>query len=305
VACRREPLEFGILAERIVGFWIDNMKPCISQATTLKTPFEADPPIYSRNGWTDVEIWLTKLETFLRDHSLAEARRTLESDGIRPVAAASQGGLLLSRGAERESHWKHFANRLSILAELEVPVLVVTPDFVAHPNAGDYLHAAAALGEASELAATFGVRLALEFQKTSPFCACLETAIALIEQSGATSAGLCLDLFHFFTGPSKTEDLAQLSPQVLAWVQVSDLIGTPREVAADSDRILPGEGDFPLGPIIERLGQIGYDGHVSLEVLNPHLWQVDPDRLANLGRQALLRVLGPWDSEPAESKGGS
>jgi 2-keto-myo-inositol isomerase len=280
------------------------MKPCISQATTLKNPFEADPAIFSRNGWTDVEIWLTKLETFLQDHTLTQARTTLESEGIRPVAAASQGGLLLSRGDGRESHWRHFANRLAILAELAVPILIVTPDFVAQPNHQDYVRAAASLGEASELAATFGVRLALEFQKTSPFCACLETALALIEQSGTSSAGICLDVFHFFTGPSKTEDLAQLTAQSLAWVHVSDLIGTPREVASDSDRILPGEGDFPLGPLIERLGQIGYDGYVSLEVLNPHLWQVDPDRLADLGRQALLRLPVPWETKAAESKGG-
>jgi 2-keto-myo-inositol isomerase len=281
------------------------MKPCISQATTLKNPFEADPAVFSRNGWTDVEIWLTKLETFLKDHSLAEARSTLASDGIKPVAAASQGGLLLSRGAERESHWKHFENRLSILAELEVPVLIVTPDFVAQASPEDYLSAAAALGDASEMAARFGVRLALEFQKTSPFCACLETAMALVEQSGAKNAGVCLDVFHFYTGPSKTEDLAHLTPQNLAWVQLSDSVGTPREIAGDSDRILPGEGDFQLGPIIEHLGRIGYLGHVSLEVLNPHLWQVNPDRLADLGRQALLRVLGPWATTPAESKGGS
>ncbi len=280
------------------------MKPCISQATTLKNHFEADPAIFSRNGWTDVEIWLTKLETFLQDHTLTQVRTMLESEGIRPVAAASQGGLLLSRGDGQKAHWKHFANRLAILAELAVPVLIVTPDFVAQPNHEDYVRAAASLGEASEMAATFGVRLALEFQKTSPFCACLETALALIEQSGATSAGICLDVFHFFTGPSKTEDLAQLTAQSLAWVQVSDLIGTPREVASDSDRILPGEGDFPLGPLIERLGQIGYDGHVSLEVLNPHLWQVDPDRLADLGRQALLRLPVPWETKAAESKGG-
>lgn len=97
VACRRPALDSCIFEEPIVGFWIDTMKPCISQATTLKNPFEADPSIYSRNGWTDVEIWLTKLETFLRDHTLAEARTALESDGIKPVAAASQGGLLLSR----------------------------------------------------------------------------------------------------------------------------------------------------------------------------------------------------------------
>jgi hypothetical protein len=48
---------------------------------------------------------------------------------------------------------------------------------------------------------------------------------------------------------------------------------------------------------------MGYDGHVSLEVLNPHLWQVDPDRLADLGRQALLRVIGPWEQITAESRG--
>ena len=61
-------------------------------------------------------------------------------------------------------------------------------------------------------------------------------------------------MFHFYTGPSKTEDLAHLTPQNLAWVQVCDLSGTPRELAGDSDRILPGEGDFQLGPIIEHLG---------------------------------------------------
>ncbi len=85
-------------------------------------------------------------------------------------------------------------------------------------------------------------------------------------------------------------------------MQVCDLSGTPRELAGDSDRILPGEGDFPLGPIIEHLARIGYDGHVSLEVLNPHLWQVDPDRVADLGRQALSRVLGPWETEPCGIK---
>ena len=128
--------------------------------------------------------------------------------------------------------------------------------------------------------------------------------MALIEQSRSADAGICLDVFHFYTGPSKAEDLAQLTAQNLAWVQVCDLSGTPREMAGDSHRILPGEGDFQLGPIIEHLARMGYDGYVSLEVLNPHLWQVDPDRLADLGRQALLRVLGPFEQAPAESRGG-
>jgi 2-keto-myo-inositol isomerase len=282
------------------------MKPCISQATTLKNPFEADPAVYRGAAWTAVEIWLTKLETFLQDHTPADARALLQSNGLKPVAAASQGGLLVSQGAQREAHWDHFRSRLALLQYLAVPTLVVTPDFVRQPSIEDYARAAAGLGEAAGLASSFGVKIALEFQKASPLCSCLETALALIAQSGSTNAGVCFDVFHYYTGPSKFEDLAYLTPRNLAWVQMCDVSGTPRELAGDGDRILPGEGDFQLEPIIDHFRRIGYDGYISLEVLNPHLWQVAPDRVADLGHQALLRVLGqrPSPPQPSEAQGG-
>ena len=113
--------------------------------------------------------------------------RCWNPSGIRPVAAASQGGLALIPRGRAGNPLEALCTIVSlILAELEVPVLDRHSRFRAASRiAEDYLRAAAALGEASELAATFGVRLALEFQKTSPFCACLETAMALIEQSSA------------------------------------------------------------------------------------------------------------------------
>src|SRR4051794_23210533 len=99
------------------------MKPCISQATTMSTPFEADVKAYARGGWSAVEIWLTKLETFLEGRTLAEARALLEGEGLRPVAAAAQGGLLAGGAPERELHRDHFRRRLALLQELGVPVL--------------------------------------------------------------------------------------------------------------------------------------------------------------------------------------
>jgi sugar phosphate isomerase/epimerase len=280
------------------------MKPCISQATTLNNSYEADPHVFSKGGWDAVEIWLTKLETFLESHTVSEARSLWQSQAIEPVAAAAQGGLFLSGGPERALHWEHFRRRLDLLDELRISTLIVTPDFAHQVSGDDLARAAASLGEAARLAANFRVRLALEFHKASPLCACLETAVGLIEQAGADNLGVCFDVFHYYTGPSKFEDLAYLSPRTLAWVQMCDLSGTPRELAGDADRILPGEGDFQLGPIVEHLGAIGYDGHVSLEVLNPHLWQVAPDRLADVGYQALRRTLGRWAATGAEPRGG-
>ena len=267
------------------------MGPCLSQVTTLSTPFEADVPAYARAGWTAVELWLTKLETYLQAHTPAEAAALLEENGLRPLAAASQGGLLLSRGAGRAVHWDHFRRRLEVLAALRVPTLVVAADFAAEVQPDDYPRAAAALAEAAELARPAGVRLALEFQKGSRLCASLDTALALVAQAGAAELGVCLDLFHYYTGPSKFEDLAYLSAERLAWVQICDLSGTPREVAGDADRILPGEGDFQLGPILGHLARIGYEGGVALEVLNPVLWQVPADRVADAAYQATCRAL--------------
>ena len=280
------------------------MRPCISQATTLSTPFEVDVQSYAMAGWSALELWMTKLETYLRSYSIAEAKSLLASNGIRPVAASSQGGLLLSLGAERAAHYDLFRRRLDILRELEVPTLIVAADFTREVAPEDYGRAAESLTEAAGLARAAGVRIALEFQKGSQLCSSLDTTLALIAQSGAEGVGVCLDLFHYYTGPSKFEDLAYLSTENLAWVQVCDLSGVPRELAGDADRIFPGEGDFQIGPILDHLTSIGYEGFVSLELLNPNLWAISADRVADVGRQAMERLLSGRTSSKRESSWG-
>ncbi len=280
------------------------MKPCISQASTLSNPFEADVETYAMAGWSAVEIWLTKLEAYLQSHPIAEARSLLDGVGLKAVAAASQGGLLLSRDAERDAHRDLFRRRLDILRELDVPILVVAADFVREVVPDDYGRAAEALAEVAELAAGSGVRLALEFQKGAAFCASLDTALALVAQAGAANLGVCLDLFHYYTGPSKFEDLAYLDLGNLAWVQACDLSGVPRELAGDSDRILPGEGDFQIDPILTHLATIGYDGYVSLEMFNPQFWAIPAGHVADTGRRAMERLLGRLPApRPEESRG--
>ena len=75
-------------------------------------PVRGRPAGLRAGGWPAVELWLTKLETYLETHTVAEARALLEASGLQPAAAAGAGGLLLSRGAEREAHWDHFRRRL-------------------------------------------------------------------------------------------------------------------------------------------------------------------------------------------------
>jgi 4-hydroxyphenylpyruvate dioxygenase len=115
--------------------------------------------------------------------------------------------------------------------------------------------------------------------------------LQLIAGCGEPNVGVNLDVFHFYKGPSKFEDLDVLTCNNLAFVQVSDVSGVPRELMTDADRVLPGDGDFRLRPIIDKLAAIGYDGYVSLELMNPVLWQLKPSQVAETGLAALQRLL--------------
>jgi sugar phosphate isomerase/epimerase len=267
------------------------MKPCISQATTLSTSFADDIAGYAAGGCPALEVWLTKLEQHLQTHSVEETKQLLAAHGVTLAAASYQGGLLLSQGEQRRAHYDHFKRRLDLCQGFGIPTLVVVADFVEKVDATMLERALVSLRQAGQWAAGFGVRLALEFRGSATFCSSLDTAVALVAQCGEPNVGVCLDVFHYYTGPSKFEDIALLNRDNLAHVQLCDLAGVPRELAGDGDRIFPGEGDFRLGAIIEQLRGIGYDGWVSLELMNPTLWQVKTSQVAELGYAALLRVL--------------
>lgn len=267
------------------------MKLCISQATTLPTPFADDVAATAAAGCPAVEVWLTKLETHLERHSADDTAKLLADRGMVPAAASYQGGLLLSQGEARKAHFDHFKRRLDLCQRLGVPTLVLVADFAQATDPAALQRAVVSLAQAGQWAAGFGVTLALEFRGSDTFCSCLDTAVSLVEACREPNVGVCLDVFHYYKGPSKPEDLDRLTAANLAHVQVCDVAGVPRELMSDSDRVMPGEGDFRLGPLVSRLKAIHYAGGMSLELMNPVLWQLKPTQVVELGMTALRRLL--------------
>lgn len=238
-----------------------------------------------------MEVWLTKLENHLQTSSPDSTKQLLADHEITLTAASYQGGLLLSQGEQRSAHFDQFRKRLDLCEHFEIPILTVVADFVEKVTQTDLERAVVSLTQAAQWASGSGVKIALEFRAENRFCSSLPTALALVAQCPEPNVGVCLDIHHFYTGASKLEDLGLIDPESLAYVQVSDLAGVPRELATDSDRILPGEGDFPLIPIFQMLQQQGYEGWVSLELMNPTLWQIEPSQVVELGYSAIDRLL--------------
>src|SRR5262245_30814974 len=198
------------------------MLPCISQVCSLGSSFEDDIDGYADAAGSAIELWLTKLEEYLATHSAADVKSRAVDRGLKLAAAAFQGGLLVSQGEARRAAWEQFQRRLELCAALQIPVLVVAADFLGPFGQTDIDRAQVSLQQAGEAAARHGVRIALEFQARNTFVNNLETAVMLAQSADHPSVGICLDLFHFFVGPSKFDDLRLLAQENLFHVQVAD-----------------------------------------------------------------------------------
>jgi sugar phosphate isomerase/epimerase len=268
------------------------MQPALAQICTLNSPFEADVADYAAGHCPAIELWLGKLETYLKTHSPDDVRQLLAEHKLVAPVASFQGGLFDAQDELRKAHWDDFARRLELCQTLGVETLVLAFDLVGQLSQRDLDRAVELLGQAALQAGRHRLRLALEFQAHATFGNNLQTAAALVAQTASPHLGLCLDVFHYYTGPSKAEDLNYLTPQNLFHVQLSDLADTARELATDANRILPGEGDIPLAPILDRLRAINYRGYVSIELMNPQVWQVPALQFGEIATTALRKLLG-------------
>jgi sugar phosphate isomerase/epimerase len=275
----------------------------LSSVTTLHATFAEDVNACADAGCGALEVWLTKLEDYLQGGGAwakPEVVKKLIADrGVKLVGAAYQGGLLLSQGEERRAQFTQLQHRLSLCQEFGIGTLIIVPDLAEQLVAEDVGRIHVSLVQAAELAASFNVRLALEFRSSTRWCASLPTAAALVDTVNSPHLGLCLDLFHYYTGPSKFEDLGVLTKDNLFAVQLCDLSGVARELASDSDRILPGEGDFLIGPILDHLRHIEYAGYVTVELMNPDIWKLKPVQVAEAAFTCLRMLLG--QSKPQET----
>ncbi|MCS7166075.1 MAG: sugar phosphate isomerase/epimerase [Gemmatales bacterium] len=270
---------------------MNSMVPCLSQTLCLASDFLEDLQAFAAAGAPAMVVWLTKLEQAVEKYGLERLQEALASRHMKIAAAAGQGGLLWASGEQRRLVFTQFQHRLGLCQALGVNTLIVACDFPYNSEEAPWERALALLRQAAQLAASYHVRLALEMQGRAAWCASLDTLTQFVAACAEPNVGINFDIFHYYIGPSKPEDLAWLSPENLFFVELSDLAGIPRELARDSHRILPGDGAFDFRPVLTRLQQIGYAGYVAVEAPNPDFWAMPTYRVAEAALASLQRIL--------------
>jgi sugar phosphate isomerase/epimerase len=124
------------------------------------------------------------------------------------------------------------------------------------------------------------LKVAADFVRNSTFLASLPTALRLHREAAHPNFGILFDCYHFWSGPSKFEDMDWIKPGEIIHAHLNDTQDLPRELLDQQSRVIPGDGVAPLAKILRKLREKGYTGPMSVELFLAKFQQADPFDLA-------------------------
>lgn len=244
-------------------------------------------------GFDQIELWRQDVEQYYR--SPAQLKDRLEERGL---GLTDYQVLLDFDGApaqKREAKRSEALQMLDTAVEVGATTLLVpaSTDVSCNPDTivEDMRWLAREAGKR-------GVRVAHEGMAWSTINSTLPAVWKVVQAVGESNLGLVVDAFHIFAHGRTAADLDGIPFDRIFLVQLSDLDlkTNPANIVqiARHERLLPGQGHFPLQTLIERLQ--GYEGPIGLEVFNDAMKARDPSIVAREAMAALRSVLGAYFS---------
>jgi sugar phosphate isomerase/epimerase len=180
----------------------------------------------------------------LRDDP-ALRRRMTAAMRDRAVCVSLGEGFTIRPGSDVRDH----AATLDAMAELGVPrINTVTMD-------PDLSRSFDQFGTLAEMAAARGMETTVEFAPSLAL-ADLDGALAAVRHVGRSDFRLLIDCMHLVRAGHSAAGLAAVEPELIGYAQLSDNTLRQRGVTYrdDSiDRMVPGDGEFPLREILAAL----------------------------------------------------
>ncbi|HEY3092975.1 MAG TPA: TIM barrel protein, partial [Vicinamibacterales bacterium] len=167
------PVAMMIAAEAAAA---EKMSLAIHQNTSAAAGYRASLEGWARAGIKNVEITAAQLDAFLKNDSLAAAKRVLTDNGLTPVSAACGVGGLWEPNPNHATALDSLKKRCEMLAELGLThIYAPVGGGMQKFTEDDYKAGADNMRQAGDIVQQFKMRMTAEFTRNSPFISTLPT----------------------------------------------------------------------------------------------------------------------------------
>jgi 2-keto-myo-inositol isomerase len=239
-------------------------------------------------GYDAVELRRTDFKRcFDAGMTNAQVLDLIRKGGIPVGVLGVEYGWLFASGDESKRLFKGFRESCENAVALGCNMLMSAPGPVSGPIGGAIKY----LREAGDIAAEYGLRLAIEFNSQHEVLNSLAVLTELITGADKPNCGYLIDAYHFTRSGAGGRGFEAVPAEQIFCFQYSDLSPNPvTGVKRPTDRLPPGKGVVKWREILTLLAEKKYTGYLSYEAPNPDQWVRSPYDVAREGVE-LTRAL--------------
>jgi 2-keto-myo-inositol isomerase len=240
-------------------------------------------------GYDAVELRRTDFKRcFDAGMSNAQVLDLIRKSGIPVGVLGVEYGWLFATGDESKRLFGVFRESCANAVALGCDTLMSAPG----PVSGSIRDAIKYLRDAGDIAAEYGLRLAIEFNSQHDVLNRLEVLRELIAGAGKPNCGYLVDAYHFARSGAGGRGFEDLPGEQIFCFQYSDLSPNPvTGVRRPTDRLPPGKGTVQWREVLGLLAEKGYAGYLSYEAPNPEQWERSPYAVAREGVELTRAIL--------------
>jgi sugar phosphate isomerase/epimerase len=188
---------------------------------------------------------------------------------------------------------------LEMCRALRSRILLVCSSASAHAT-GDYGRLVKDLQKLAMLAVPLDIRIAYEALSWGRHVNEYTRAWEIVQSAERENLGLALDSFHILANRTPLDTLAEIEPNKIFIVQLSDFLWQEVRSAEDRietarhSRVFPGEGvhSESVVELVRSIDEMGYRGDYSFEVFNDDYRQLPLPVVAQRARKSVKWITG-------------
>ncbi len=262
---------------------------CLNTSTIQPADLMTKIAVTAEADFQGIELWVDDIDAFVAGGGTLEAvKGALRDQGLAVpsvIAVHDWGG---TQGQAFTAAWDEARRRIEIAAALEAPVIVATPP----AGQVDLDLLVERYARLVALGREHGVRIAFEFLGFLEHVNNLPLAWEIVQRAGDPDGCLTVDSFHIHRSGRSVDDLRAVPAERIGIVHVNDVPeGIPVPELTDHDRVMPGDGIFPVREMLGMLAEKGYQDAISLELFNQSYWEMPPSDVARIAFEKLRSVL--------------
>jgi 2-keto-myo-inositol isomerase len=254
------------------------------------TPLETALDAAKQAGYDAVELRRIDFKRcFERGMSNDAVLALIRKAGIAVGILGVEYGWLFATGDESKRLFGVFRESCENAKALGCGMLMSAPGQVNGPITDAIGH----LKRAGDIAAEYGLRLAIEFNSQHDVLNSLSVQRELIEGAGKPNCGYLLDAYHLTRSGAGGRGFEQVPGEQIFVFQYSDVPAqdVPAGIRRPTDRLAPGKGIVKWREMLGLLKEKGYTGYLSYEAPNPELWARSPYDVAREGVELTRKLL--------------